>query len=217
MDSGADCHLVSESLYAELDLVGRSIYSKVQLAKSGIKSFETFSTDCTVRGVLENNTFVLETVRVVPRLPDLGSSKPSPKDADNRPYLAGIEIPKIEADCVQFIIGTDSPTLHTFSEIRQNENFKLMAGSSPLGWILHGCDGTRDNDSCCSVNLLVDSQVTPPWIPSPCQFDCVDRACDPLVLLPFLDDEQAEVHIKSLVYILEWALSDWNPLERWLP
>ena len=54
---------------------------------------------------------------------------------------------------------------------------KLWAGKSPLGWVLHGRDGTNGRDSRCSVNLLVDSQVTPALDSlCPCQFDYVDRA-----------------------------------------
>ena len=177
LDSGADCHLISEGLYTKRGLVGRPIHSEMQLANGGIESLETFSTDCTVRGVLEDNEFVLENVRVVPRLPDLSSSRPSPEDVDGCPYLAGIEIPKVEADCVQLILGIDSPALHTFSEIRQDGNSKLWAGKSLLGWVLHGRDGTNGRDSRCSVNLLVDSQVTPALDSlCPCQFDYVDRA-----------------------------------------
>ena len=198
LDSGADCHLISEGLYTKLGLVGRPIHSEMQLANGGIESLETFSTDCTVRGVLEDNEFVLQNVRIVPRLPDLSSSRPSLEDVDGCPYLAGIEIPKVEADCVQLIIGIDSPALHTFSEIRQDGNSKLWASKSPLGWVLHGRDGTNGRDSRCSVNLLVDSQVTPALDSlCPCQFDYVDRACDPLVLCPSLDDERAEVQMRA--------------------
>ena len=110
---------------------------------------------CRVQGVLEDNTFALEDIWVVPCLPDLGSSKPSP-DVDCSPYQVGIEIPKIEADCVQRIIGIDFPFFHMFSKMRQDENSKLWAGKSPSGWVLHGCNGTRGNDSR-GVNLLVDS------------------------------------------------------------
>ena len=185
LDSGADCHLISEGLYTELGLVGSPIHPEMQLANGGIESLETFSSDCTVRGVLEDNVFVLENVRVVPRLPDLSGSKPSPEDVGGCPYLAGIEIPKIEADCVQLIIGIDSPALHTFSEIRQDGNSKLRAGKSPLGWVLHGRDGTNGRDSQCSVNLLVDSQVTPALGSlCPCQFDYVD---DVLTSAPDID------------------------------
>ena len=198
LDSGADCHLISDGLYAELGLVGRHIHSEMQLVNGGIETLETFFTDCTVRGVLEDNTFALENVRIVPRLPDLGSSKPFPKDVDGCPYLAGIETPKVQADCVQLIIGMDSPVLHTFSEILQDGNSKLWAGKSPLGWVLHGRDGTNVRDSRCSVNLLVDSQVSPALDSlCPCQFDYVDRDCDPLALCSSLDDERAEVHMKA--------------------
>ena len=90
------------------------------------------------------------------------------------------------------IIGIDSPALHMFLEIRQDGNSKLWVGKSPLGWVLYGRNGTSGNDSRCSVNLLVDSQVAPALhLLCLCQFGCVDRAYDPSVLLPSVDDERA--------------------------
>ena len=50
LDSGADCHLISDGLYAELGLVVRSIHSEMQLANiisTRKESLETFFTDCT--------------------------------------------------------------------------------------------------------------------------------------------------------------------------
>ena len=48
------------------------------------------------------------------------------------------------------------------------------------------------------MNLLVDSQVFPALDSlCPCQFDYVDRDCDPLALCSSLDDERAEVHKKA--------------------
>ena len=44
LDSGSDCHLISESLYAELGLIRRPIHSEIQLANDGVESLETFST-----------------------------------------------------------------------------------------------------------------------------------------------------------------------------
>ena len=123
-------------------------------------------------------------------MPDFSISKPSPDDVNSRSYLAGIEIPKIEADCAQIIIGIDSPALYMFSEIQPNGNSKLWEGKSPLGWVLRSRDGTSSNDSRCSVNLLVDPVSISLCL---CQFDYVDRVCDPSILLPSLDDKREEV------------------------
>ena len=80
------------------------------------------------------------------------------------------------------------------SKIRQDGACSLWAGKTPSGWVLHGRDGGHSDTVSCSVNLLLESQVTS-LTNSLClyQFDYVDRACDPDILQPSLDDECAEM------------------------
>ena len=207
LDSGADCHLMCKGLSSELGLTGKPLQAKIQLADGRVEDLNTLSAECSVRGILEEEVFTLENVRVVPRLPDLSSSIPSQKDIDQNPHLDGIKIPTIQgARNVELIIGIDSPSLHVFSEIRQDGHARLWAGRSPLGWVLHGRNGVASNlpttacniGSLCNVNLLMDSQVMPAFEAlCPCQFDYGDRSCDPEVLLPSLDDVKAENVMKD--------------------
>ena len=197
LDSGADCHLMVAALSTELGLAGRPIRSEIQLASGRVEVHDTVTVECAVRGVQEEEVFTLENVRVVQALPDLGNSIPSQSDVDRNPHLAGIEIPETEAKDVQLIIGMESPGLHIFSEIRQNGTCSLWAGRTPLGWVLHGRDAQSD-DTRCHVNLLLETQaVSALDALCPCQFDYVDRACDPDVLLPSRDDERAELGMKN--------------------
>ena len=91
-----------------------------------------------------------------------------------------------------------SPNLHVFSEIRQDGESRLWAGKSPLGWVLHGRDFATSRNSLQFINLLIDSKaVSASDAECPCQFDNLDRACDPEALCPSLDDEMTEKCMKE--------------------
>ena len=120
------------------------------------------------------------------------------------PHLSGIEIPVISGvGRVQVITGINTPGLHVFSEIRQDGEHKLWAGKCPLGWVLHGCDSTVSSNSKRCVNLLIDARADSELNNQcPCQYDYVDRSCDPGKFLPSLDDERAEESMKgSCTYV----------------
>ena len=58
---------------------------------------------------------------------------------------------------------------------------------------MHGRDLTGTEESCHKVNLLLNSEAgTALNSICPCQFDYIDRSCDPDILLPSLDDRRAE-------------------------
>ena len=153
------------------------------MANGELEKLDTFSVEFGIRGLNEKEVFTLENARVVPRLPDLSGNIPSAQDIARNSHLAGIEIPMVSGLAkVQVIVGIDSPALHVFSEIRQDGESRLWAGKSPLGWVLHGRDLTATSNARHSVNLLVDSRANPVLdAHCPCQFDYVDRACDPEV------------------------------------
>ena len=146
LDSGADCHLMCKGLSSELGLTGKPLQAKIQLADGRVENLNTLSSECSVRGILEEEVFTLENVRVVPRLPGLSSSILSQRDIDRNPHLDGMKIPTIQgARNVELIIGIDSPSLHVFSEIRQDGHARLWVGRSPLGWVLYGRNGVVSN------------------------------------------------------------------------
>ena len=116
--------------------------------------------ECAIRDTAENKTFSLENVRVINQLPDLSGSIPRQADITKNSHLAGVEILDLGRESrVQVILGMDSPALHVFSEIRQDGNCSLWAGKTLLGWVLHGHDLTGTEESCCKVNLLLDSET----------------------------------------------------------
>ena len=119
LDSGADTHLMTRRLYSELNLAGKSLKSKLQLADGTIKTLDTFETKLSVRGVREESTFVLEAIRVIERLPDLFGHASAKTDLGDYQHLADVEITEIDWDGIDLLISIDSPNLHVFSEVRQ--------------------------------------------------------------------------------------------------
>ena len=101
---------------------------------------DTFETKCLVRGVEERAHFTLGEVRIVDRLPDMCGSTPEPNDLTDNEHLLNVDIPIIDADRIDLLIGVGSPELHIFSEVRQGSRSALWAGRTPLGWVLFGCE-----------------------------------------------------------------------------
>ena len=196
LDSGADTHLMTRRLYSELNLAGKPLKSKLQLADGTIKTLDTFETKLSVRGVREESTFVLEDIRVMERLPDLVGHASAKTDLGDYQHLADVEIPEIDSDGIDLLISMDSPNLHVFSEVRQGGEGLLWAGKSPLGWVLFGRN-SEDEDrkrlaTSAYVSLVATSNLesTAEAI-CPCQFDFVDLAQDDDTCLPSLDDKDA--------------------------
>ena len=119
LDSGANTHLMTRRLYSELNLAGKPLKSKLQLADGTIKTLDTFETKLSVLGVREESTFVLEDIRVMERLPDLVGHAFTKTDLGDYQPLADVEIPEIDSDVIDLLISIDSPNLHVFSEVRQ--------------------------------------------------------------------------------------------------
>ena len=145
LDSGADTHLLSQRLYTQLGLHGNPVKSNLQLADGSVKMLDTFETKCLVRGVKERAHFTLEKVRIVDRLPDMCGSTPAPNDLTDNEHLLNVDIPIIDADRIDLLIGMGSPELHIFSEVCQGSHSTLWAGRTPLDWVLFGCEHEKAN------------------------------------------------------------------------
>ena len=190
LDTGADVHLLSQQVFDELELKGWPVRSSLQLADGSVKVSNTVDTECTVRGINEMEVFSLTGVRVVDGLPDCSASIPSGRDFACNEHLADVDIPLIGTDRVDLLLGTCSPALHVFSEVRQGDDSNLWAGKSPLGWVLFGCDpeplGTDHVNLISSRDVERVSEAL-----CPCQLDFVDLSHDPDELLPSEDDKTA--------------------------
>ena len=203
LDSGADTHLLSQRLYTQLGLHGNPIKSNLQLADGSVKMLDTFETKCLVRGVKESAHFTLEEVRIVDRLPDMCGSTPTPHDLTENEHLLNVDIPIIDADRIDLLIGMGSPELHIFSEVRQGSHSASWAGRTPLGWVLFGCEPQKGNTAGKTlgtnhVNLILNQELDRNFnAVCPCQLDFVDLSRDDDVRFPSLDDERATKSMES--------------------
>ena len=199
LDTGADTHLLTHNLFSELDLCGTPIHSRLQLANGDIKTFDTEETSCMITDIDGNVSFHLEEVNVVDRLPNLGGSIPSSDNLLRHEHLADVHIPDIDENEVELIIGTGSPELHVFSEVRRGDATKPWAGKSPLGWVLFGRDNTcLEQEPINHVSLITTQRLD---LVSdaicPCQFDHADLFTDSDERLPSQDDERSIDVMKS--------------------
>ena len=156
-----------------------------------------------MRGVKERAHFTLEEVRIVDRLPDMCGSTPASNDLNDNEHLLNVDIPIIDADRIDLLIGMGSPELHIFSEVRQGSHSALWAERTPLGWVLFGCEPEKGNTSGKAlgtnhVNLILNQELDRNFnAVCPCQLDFVDLSRDDDVRLPSLDDEQATKSMES--------------------
>ena len=194
LDTGADTHLLSRSLYSELGLEGQPVLSSLQLANGDLKTFHTYETCCVLQDVNRNCSFHLDGVRVVEKLPDLSGSIPSTTDALRYEHLAGIEISDISGDKVELLIGTGTPELHVFLEVRRGDEAKPWAGKTPLGWVLFGHETYQPKleKEIDRVNLIATHRVDGvSEAICPCQFEHADLFNESDIKLPSIDDEKA--------------------------
>ena len=205
LDSGADRHLISRDSYDKLGLDGRLACSEMQLANGRVEKFNTYLVECAIRGTAEDVAFSFENVPVINQLPDLAGSIPRQADITKNSHLGGVKIPDLGRESkVHVILEMDSPALDVFSEIRQDGNCSLWAWKTPLGWVLHGRDLIGTEESCRKVNFLLNSKAgTALNSICPCQFDYVDRSCDPDILLPSLDDRRSEKIINESCILVD--------------
>ena len=171
--------------------------STLQLADGNVKALDSYETECKIRGMNATDCFKLNEVLVVDRLPDIKESIPAQEDLAGNDHLCGIDIPVIENDDIDFFIGTGAPALHVFSEVRREGDTGLLAGNTPLGWVLFGHDNHQANvvnksPEINSVSLIAtqDLEVFSNAI-CPCQFEHVDIHRDTEECLLSLDDERA--------------------------
>ena len=142
LDGGADCHLVTRQLFDELGLKGQEVKSKIGLANGSISIEDTHMTDLLVRGLDGSESYKLTSVIVKEVLADVSSSAPTAGDFERNPHLSDVEIPVIERDQIDLIIGLNARNLHEIHDKKEAGPDQLCAGKCLLGWFLYGNDCT---------------------------------------------------------------------------
>ena len=147
LDGGADCHIIRKELYEELGLKGQAVLSKIGLANGTMSVENTFITDLLVSGIggsAATGAYHLKSVVVKGALADVSDSAPCLEDLERNPHFTDVEIPIIERDSIDLIIGMNARVLHEIHEKREAGPDQLCAGKSVLGWFIYGSDCTVD-------------------------------------------------------------------------
>ena len=157
---------------------------------------KTFEAYCNVQDVECEHSFPLHDACVTEHLPDISGSIPFAAEISQYDYLTGIDIPSIENNEIELIIGMRTPELHIFSEIRHGGSLGPWAGRTPLGWVLfgpeHNISEPAHNVSDSHVCLLTTQKLEKfSDAICPCQFEHVDLYTGSEVCLSSADDERA--------------------------
>ena len=165
LDGGADCHLIRRDLYNELGLKAEPVQSRIKLADGTVSIKDAFVTNLLVRGVsnsASSGTYELKSVVVEEALADVSASAPCSGGLERNPHLEDVDIPFIEREHVDIIIGLNARVLHEIHEKREAGPDELCAGRSSLGWFLYGNNLTVDSENenlrpkhaCFATSLL---------------------------------------------------------------
>ena len=146
LDGGADCHLIRKELFKELGLKGEAIQSRIGLANGSTSVKNTFTTGLLVSGLDGVEFYELSSAIVTGTLADVSASAPCLEDFDRNSHLVDVEIPVIQRDQVDLIIGLNARILHEIHDRREAGPDQLCAGKCVLGWFLYGNDCTVGSD-----------------------------------------------------------------------
>ena len=74
-------------------------------------------------------------------------------------HLLNVDIPIIDIDRINLLIGMGSPELHIFLEVHQGSHLTLWAGRTPMSWVLFGCEPEKGILPGKLWQLKLDSQL----------------------------------------------------------
>ena len=206
LDGGSDTHLISRQLYDELGLDGVSVCSRLCMADGNTRVCDTFETSFEIQGLRESQSFTLSDVHVVDKLSDLRSSIPTEDDFQRYPYLSDVDIPIIDRENVDLLIGLNYRMLHEIIDKREAGEDQLCAGRTVLGWFLYGTDSdvrcpTASSHPCHVTQVgdphlaLLDTMkhysLKEEQCPTCGSVREVDESDDPDVRAPSINDDRA--------------------------
>ena len=93
------------------------------------------------------------------KLSDLSTSIPSEIDLVRYPHLSDIQLPIIDRDSVDLLIGLNHRVIHEIIEKREVRDDMLCAGKTVLGWFLYGPDKLSQNNEVDRVVMHSCSMI----------------------------------------------------------
>ncbi|MCG8069350.1 MAG: hypothetical protein JAY84_15975 [Candidatus Thiodiazotropha taylori] len=127
--------------------------------------------DLHVQHINSNDTVSLRNVWSVKQLPVPIQSAAVNADIKNLPYLADIDIPRIDSNDVMLLIGTDCPGAHIPLEVRSGNWDQPYAIRTRLGWAVRGPLKTANTTTAlnihfqhtCTSDALLQQQLERMW------------------------------------------------------
>ncbi|CAG2222474.1 unnamed protein product [Mytilus edulis] len=201
LDDGADKTLCDERLLKKLNLATRPVTFHMSTVSSSGSTIHGQEVDLQVRPIDGNEDVSLQKVWSVKKLPISTRSAAENVDIRKLAYLADIDIPKIDANDVMLLIGTDSPEAHIPLEVRSGTGKQPYAIRSRLGWEIRGPIRNTSTSNVINVHfeesrdVLLQRQLERMWTT-----DFNDNKSDDKNLMSVEDKQALDIMESSITY-----------------
>ncbi|VDI41613.1 Hypothetical predicted protein [Mytilus galloprovincialis] len=154
-----------------------------------------------VRPIERNEAVSFKKVWSGKKLPISTRSAAENVDIRKLAYLADIDIPKIDANDVMLLIGTDSPEAHIPLEVRSGTGKQPYAIRSRLGWAIRGPIRNTSSSNVINVHfeesrdVLLQRQLERMWTT-----DFNDNKSDDKNLMSVEDKQALDIMESSITY-----------------
>ena len=154
LDNGADKTLCNERLLVMLDEPGRPVTYQMATVSDSAEVVHGKEIDLNVKtDTSDADEIAVRNVWSVKKLPISTRSTATTSTLHELPYLAGIDIPKVDNKDVMLLIGTDTPAAHIPLEVRSGDVDQPYAIRSRLGWAIRGPVHDERHPHHCSINM----------------------------------------------------------------
>ena len=200
LDDGADKSLCDERLLSSLNVASRPVTFQISTVNATGSTNYGQEVDLHVQHINGDDTVTLRNVWSVKRLPVSIQSAAVNADIKKLPYLADIDIPRIDTSNMMLLIGTDSPGAHIPLEVRSGDCDQPYAVRTRLGWAIRGpletiCTRKEISVHCQTTNDVLLHQLERMWTSD---FD--DRNRDETKSMSIEDKRAMQIMESSIVF-----------------
>ena len=153
LDNGSNASFCSEELATQLGLSGRPTPLTLTTMEREESKSASRVVSLQVMDLEEENAVELSCVFTRPKLPVEVENGAQQEDVDRWPHLAGIRIPKIDAN-VGLLIGSDAPEILQPKEVRESCHSGPYATRTIFGWVVNGPLGRVQDSSSYTANFI---------------------------------------------------------------
>ena len=157
IDGGSDVTLCTEQLLRLLDIKGNEKHFSITTVNGEKQNRFGKEVDLKIQPVHGGQVINLSKVWTVNKLPISLQGLPEEESLKQWSHLENLELPRINCNEVNLLIGSDMPFLLCPSEIRSGKQGEPCAIKYPLGWVFLGpvCSGIESNMQHKIFNKLI--------------------------------------------------------------